>query len=142
MPLIPKRIKYRKRHKGRIKGKSSRGTVLTHGEYGIKVVEVGIITSKQMEAARLAIARTIKKGGKIFFKISTDKPITKKPLETRMGKGKGEVAMWVAPIQPGRIILEIEGISEDIAMKALKVACDKLPFQTKIVSRHKLGVSQ
>jgi large subunit ribosomal protein L16 len=140
MPLIPKRVKYRKRHKGRIKGKSSRGTKLTHGEYGIKAVEVGIITSQQMEAARLAIARTIKKGGKIFFKIATDKPITKKPLETRMGKGKGEVAMWVAPIQPGRIILEIEGISEAVAMEALKVACDKLPFQTKIISRHKLGV--
>lgn len=138
MPLIPKRIKYRKRHKGKIKGKSSRGLELTHGEYGLKALEVGIITTQQMEAARLAIARTIKKGGKIFFKIATDKPITKKPLETRMGKGKGEVATWVAIIHPGRIIMEIEGIPEDIAMKALKVAADKLPLKTRIVSRHKL----
>jgi len=140
MPLIPKRVKYRKRHKGKIKGKSSRGTKLTHGEYGLKAVEVGIITTQQMEAARLAIARTIQKGGKIFFRIATDKPITKKPLETRMGKGKGEVATWVAPINPGRIIMEVEGIPEDIALKALKVASDKLPLKTKIVSRQKFGV--
>lgn len=140
MPLVPKRIKYRKRQKGRIKGKSSRGIELTHGEYGLRAVEVGVITTQQMEAARLAIARTIKKGGKIFFKIATDKPVTKKPLETRMGKGKGEVATWVAPIHPGRIILEVEGIPENIAMEALKVASDKLPIRTKIVSRHKLEV--
>ena len=138
MPLIPKRIKYRKRQKGRIKGKSSRGTQLTHGEYGLKAIEVGVVTTQQMEAARLAIARTIKKGGKIFFKIATDKPITKKPLETRMGKGKGEVATWVAVIHPGRIIMEVEGMSNDIAMEALKVAADKLPLKTKIISRHKV----
>ena len=140
MPLVPKRVKYRKSHKRRIKGKSSRGTELTHGEYGLKAVEVGIINTQQMEAARLAIARTIKKGGKIFFKIATDKPITKKPLETRMGKGKGEVVTWVALIHPGRIIMEIEGIPEDIAMKALKVAADKLPLKTRIITRHKFGV--
>lgn len=140
MPLVPKRVKYRKRHKGKIKGKSSRGTKLTHGEYGLKAIEVGIITTQQMEAARLAIARIIKKSGKIFFKIATDKPITKKPLETRMGKGKGEVATWVAIINPGRIIMEVEGIPEDVAMRALKVASDKLPLKTKIISRQKFGV--
>lgn len=140
MPLIPKRVKYRKRQKGRMKGKSSRGTELTHGGYGLKAVEVGIITTQQMEAARLAIAHTIQKGGKIFLKIATDKPVTKKPLETRMGKGKGEVATWVAPINPGRIIMEIEGVPENVALKALKVASDKLPLKTKIVSRQKFGV--
>jgi large subunit ribosomal protein L16 len=140
MPLIPKRVKYRKRQKGNLKGKSSRGTELTHGEYGLKAVEPGYITTQQIEAARLAIARTIKKGGKIFPRIATDKPITKKPLETRMGKGKGEVETWVAPIQPGRILLEVVGLPEDVAFRALKIASEKLPIKAKIVSHRKLGV--
>ena len=141
MPLIPKRVKYRKRHKGKIKGKSSRGTKLNYGEYGLKAIEVGIITTQQIEAARVAIARTIQKDGKIFIRISTDKPITKKPLETRMGKGKGDVAAWVAPINPGRIIIEVMGVPENIALRALKIAADKLPLKTKIISRQKFGVS-
>lgn len=140
MPLIPKRVKYRKRQRGNLKGKSCRGVDLLHGEHGLKAMEPGYITTQQIEAARLAIARTIKKGGKIFPRVATDKPITKKPLETRMGKGKGEVEAWVAPVKPGRIIIEVVATAEDVALKALRIASEKLPIKTKIVSRQKPGV--
>jgi large subunit ribosomal protein L16 len=140
MPLIPKRVKYRKAQRGNLKGKSLRGADLAHGEYGLKALEPGYVTTRQIESARLAIARTIKKGGKIFPRVATDKPVTKKPLETRMGKGKGEVETWVAPIRPGRILIEVVGTTEDIALRALRIASEKLPIKTKIVSRQKPGV--
>lgn len=140
MPFIPKKVKYRKSHRGALKGKSSRGTELAYGDYGLKAIESGWITTQQIEAARLALVRTIRKGGKIFFRIITDKPITKKPVETRMGKGKGEVEGWASSIRCGKIILEIEGADEAIAKRALKIASEKLPIRMKIVSRSQLKV--
>ncbi|HIE44138.1 MAG TPA: 50S ribosomal protein L16 [Candidatus Omnitrophica bacterium] len=140
MPLIPKKVKFRKRQKGTLKGISSRGTELHHGEYGLKAVEPGWITTQQMEAARLAIARTIRRGGRIFLRIATDKSVTKKPLETRMGKGKGEVEVWVSPVKPGRVILEIEGVPQSMACRALRIASEKLPIKVKIISRIHTGI--
>jgi large subunit ribosomal protein L16 len=128
--LQPKRTKYRKQFKGRNRGKALRGNKVSHGEYGLKATEHGRITSRQIEAARRAMARHVKRGGRIFIRIFPDKPITKKPLEVRQGKGKGNVEYWVALVQPGRIMFEIEGISEDLAREALTLAAAKLPVKS------------
>ncbi len=128
--LQPKRTKYRKQFKGRNRGVATRGNKVSFGEYGLKSAEHGRITSRQIEAARRAMSRHIKRGGKIWIRIFPDKPITKKPLEVRQGKGKGNVEYWVALVQPGRMMFEIEGVTEDIARQALKLAADKLSVKT------------
>ena len=138
MALIPKKVKYKKAHRGRMRGKASRGNELNYGEFGLKAVEPGWITLQQMEAARLAIAHGLKRGGKTFLRAITDKPVTRKPLETRMGKGKGDVDRWVSVVKPGRILLEIEGVEEALARKVLKVAGHKMPIKVKIISRKQL----
>ena len=133
--LMPKRVKYRKVQKGRRKGLAHRGAELNFGDYGLKAVGRGWITSAQIESARIAINRHIKRGGKIWIRVFPDKPISKKPLETRMGKGKGGPEFWVAVIKPGRIIFEMEGVAEDVAKEAMRLAANKLPFGTKFVTR-------
>ena len=135
MPLMPKRTKYRKMQKGRNRGKATRGTMVTDGEYGLQAVEAGAIKSNQIEAARVAMTRYVKRGGQVWIKIFPDKPITKKPAETRMGKGKGAPEYWVSVVKPGRVMFEIEGVSEEVAREALRLAAQKLPVQTKFVRR-------
>ena len=135
MPLMPKRTKYRKMQKGRNRGKATRGNKVTDGEYGIQALEAGLITSNQIEAARIAMNRYIKRGGKVWIKIFPDKPITKKPAETRMGKGKGNTEFWVAAVKPGRVMFEIAGVSETTAREALRLAKNKLPVKTKFVMK-------
>ena len=135
MPLMPKRTKYRKQQKGRNRGKATRGTKVTNGEYGIQALEAGLITGNQIEAARIAMTRYVKRGGKVWIKIFPDKPLTSKPIGTRMGKGKGAPEKWVAVVKPGRVMFEIAGVSEDIAREALRLAMNKLPNKTKIVTR-------
>lgn len=133
--LQPKRTKYRKQFKGRNRGIATRGTEVSFGEYGLKATAPGFITSRQIEAARRALTRHIKRGGKVWIRVFPDKPITKKPLEVRQGKGKGSVEYWVAVIQPGRVLFEMEGISADMARVALKLAAAKLPMTTNFVTR-------
>ena len=133
--LMPKRVKYRRVHRGRMKGKAMRGNELAYGEYGIKALEPCWITSNQIEAARRAMTRYIRRGGNIWIKIFPDKPVTKKPAEVRMGKGKGDPAGWVAPVTPGRVLFEVEGVSFDIAKEALRLAAQKLPVKTKFIVR-------
>ncbi len=135
MLLQPRKTKYRKQQKGRVRGKASRGYTLEFGEYGLKVLEGGWLTAQQIEAGRVAIVRTARKGAKIWIRVFPDKPITKKPLETRMGKGKGSVEGWVAVVKPGKIVYEIAGVPEEVAREALRLAASKLPFKCKIVSR-------
>ena len=135
MPLIPKRTKYRKQQKGRNRGKATRGNRVTDGEYGLQSLEAGQITSNQIEAARVAMTRYIKRGGKVWIKIFPDKPLTAKPIGTRMGKGKGAPERWVAVVKPGRVMFEIAGVSEETAREALRLAMNKLPNRTKIVTR-------
>ena len=135
--LQPARLKYRKLQKGRVRGMATRGTSLCFGDIGIQSLERGLITSRQIEAGRLAMARFIKKGGKFWIRIFPDKPITKKPAETRMGKGKGNVEGWAAVIKPGRVLFEVEGLEHVIALQALKLASDKMPVATQIVTREK-----
>ena len=140
MPLMPKRTKYRKMQKGRNRGKATRGTQVTDGEYGLQATGAALIKSNQIEAARIALTRYIKRGGKVWIKIFPDKPITKKPAETRMGKGKGAPEYWVARVKPGRVMFEIEGVTEDIAKEALRLAANKLPVSSKFVAReNKVG---
>ena len=138
--LMPKKVKYRKQQKGRIRGIATRGHKVSFGEYGLKALERGLISAKQIEAGRIAIIRHIKKGGKMWIRIFPDKPITKKPQETRMGKGKGNVEGWVAPVKPGRIIFEIEGVPKEVAYEALRLASNKLSVKTHIVSREEQEV--
>jgi large subunit ribosomal protein L16 len=133
--LMPKRTKYRKQMKGRNRGKATRGTNIAFGDLAIKAVEAGRIDSRQIEAARVALTRHVKRQAKTWIRVFPDKPITKKPLETRMGKGKGSVEKWVMNIKPGRIIYEIAGIDEGLAREALTLAMNKLPFKTKIITR-------
>ena len=133
--LQPKKTKYRKAQKGRMKGNSGRGHRLSNGMYGIKSLDSNFLTSRQIEAARIAATRYMKREGQIWIKIFPDKPITKKPLEVRQGKGKGAVEYWVAQIQPGRVLYEMEGVPEDVARAALTLAASKLPFKTTIVRR-------
>ena len=135
MPLMPKRTKFRKMQKGRNRGKATRGNKVSDGEYGMQALEAAWITSNQTEAARIAMTRHIKRGGKVWIKIFPDKPITKKPAETRMGKGKGAPEYWVAVVKPGRIMFEIAGVPEELAKEALRLAANKLPIKTKFVKR-------
>ncbi len=132
--LMPKRTKYRKQQKGRNRGKAYRGNSLAFGTYGLKALELGRINSRQIEAGRVALSRTMRRTGKIWIRVFPDKPLTSKPVGVRMGKGKGSVEEWVMNIQPGRIIFEITGVDNDTALRALKLAAAKLPFKTKIVT--------
>jgi len=133
--LAPKKVKFRKRMKGRMNGKAYRGSEISFGEFGLKAMEPCWITSRQIEAARIAMTRFIKRGGKIWIRIFPDKPITKKPAETRMGKGKGAPEYWVAVVKPGRMLYEMDGVSEDVAKEAFRLAAHKLPIKTQFVSR-------
>lgn len=133
--LMPKRVKRRKQFRGRLKGKALRGNKVTYGDYGIQALEPTWITSNQIEAARVAMTRYIKRGGKVWIKIFPDKPVTSKPAETRMGSGKGSPEYWVAVVKPGRVMFELGGVSEEIAREALRLAIHKLPIKCKIVSR-------
>ncbi|HIW48128.1 MAG TPA: 50S ribosomal protein L16 [Firmicutes bacterium] len=133
--LMPKRVKRRKQFRGRMKGKAYRGNKVTHGEYGIQALEPSWVTSNQIEAARIAMTRYIKRGGKVWIKIFPDKPVTARPAETRMGSGKGAVDYWVAVVKPGRIMFELGGVPEETAREALRLAIHKLPIKCKIVSR-------
>ena len=135
MPVMPKRTKYRKMQKGRNRGYATRGNKVNEGEYGLQATTAGWIKSNQIEAARVAMTRYIKRGGKVWIKIFPDKPITKKPAETRMGKGTGAPEYWVAVVKPGRVMFEIEGVTEDVAREALRLAAQKLPVQAKFVKR-------
>ncbi len=136
--LSPKRVKYRKKQTGRMKGMAYRGSRLNFGDYGLQAVECGQISSKQIEAARIAMTRRVKRGGKMWIRIFPDKPFTKKPAEVRMGKGKGAPEGWVAIIKPGRILYEMEGVSRDLAYEALRLAAHKLPIKTKFVERSEM----
>lgn len=133
--LLPKRVKYRRVHRGRMTGKATRGNKIAYGEFGLQALEPGWITSNQIEAARIAMTRYTKRGGKVWIKIFPDKPVTEKPAETRMGSGKGSPEFWVAVVKPGRIMFEIAGVSEEVAREALRLASHKLPIKTKIVAR-------
>ena len=133
--LMPKKVKYRKQQKNRIKGKAWRGSSLSFGEYGLKVMEPGFITDRQIEASRVAMTRFIKRGGKVWLRIFPDKPITKKPAEVRMGSGKGPLDHWVAAVRPGKILFEMEGVPRETAVEAMRLASNKLPLRTKFVSR-------
>ena len=133
--LMPKKIKRRKVHRGRRRGKATRGAVVKFGEYGLQALECGWITSRQIEAARVALTRHAKRGGKVWIRIFPDKPITKKPAETRMGKGKGAPEEWVAVVRPGRILYEMEGVSEELARDAMRLAASKLPIRTRVTRR-------
>ena len=133
--LAPKRVKYRKQMKGRTRGYATRGNTVAFGHYGLMTLDPGWISSRQIEAARVAMTRVMKRGGKIWIRIFPDKPITKKPAETRMGKGKGNPEGWVAVVKQGRVMFEVEGVSEDVAREALKHAAAKLPVKTQIISR-------
>ncbi|MEO2069176.1 MAG: 50S ribosomal protein L16 [Desulfurobacteriaceae bacterium] len=137
--LMPKRTKFRKQQRGRLKGKSYRGNTLAFGDYGIQALEPAYVTTNQIEAARVAITRTMKRGGKVWIRIFPDKPYTKKPLETRMGKGKGNVETWMAKVLPGRIMFEVAGVAEDVAFEALRLAIHKLPMKCRIVKRETVG---
>ena len=136
--LMPKRVKRRKQFRGSMRGKALRGNKITYGEYGIVATEPAWITANQIEAARVAMTRYIKRGGKVWIKIFPDKPVTSQPAETRMGKGKGNLEYWVAVVKPGRVMFEISGVSEEIAKEALRLAVHKLPIKCKIVSREAL----
>ena len=132
---MPKRVKYRRVHRGRMKGKANRGNELTYGDYGLQALEPAWITSNQIEAARRAMTRSVKRGGNIWIKIFPDKPVTEKPAETRMGSGKGTPEYWVAVVKPGRILFEMGGVSEEVAKEAMRLASHKLPIKTKFVTR-------
>ena len=133
--LLPKRVKYRRVHRGRLKGTAHKGTKVTYGEYGIQALEPTWITSNQIEAARIAMTRYIRRGGQVWIKIFPDKPVTKKPAETRMGSGKGSPEYWVAVVKPGRVLFEIAGVPEETAREAMRLAGYKLPIKTKFVKR-------
>ena len=133
--LLPKRVKYRKQFRGRMKGKAQRGNKVAHGEYGLMALEPAWITNRQIEAARIAMTRYIKRGGQVWIKIFPDKPVTAKPAETRMGSGKGAPEYWVAVVKPGRVLFEIAGVSEEIAREALRLASHKLPLKTKLIMK-------
>jgi large subunit ribosomal protein L16 len=137
--LMPKRSKFRKQQRGRMRGKAYRGSNVEFGEYGLKALEPAWITSRQIEAARIAITRFIKRGGRVWIRVFPDKPVTLKPAETRMGKGKGSPEYWVAVVKPGRILFEIEGVSRETAQEAISLAAHKLPIKTKFVSRSEFG---
>ena len=133
--LLPKRVKYRRVHRGRLTGKAMRGNTVTYGDYGLQALEPAWISSRQIEAARIAMTRYIKRGGQVWIKIFPDKPITQKPAETRMGSGKGSPEYWVAVVKPGRVMFEIGGVSEELAREAMRLAGHKLPIKTKFVRK-------
>lgn len=133
--LSPKKIKWRKQQRGKMKGTATAGSSIAFGDYGLKALEPGWITARQIEAARVAISRAVKKGGKLWIRMFPDKPVTKKPTEVRMGKGKGPLEFWAAPVRTGRILYEMKAINEEVAKKALKLAASKLPIKTKIVMK-------
>ena len=133
--LLPKRVKYRRVHRGRLKGKATRGNMISHGQFGLQALEPAWITSNQIEAARIAMTRYIKRGGQDWIKIFPDKPITEKPAETRMGSGKGSPEYWVAVVKPGRVLFEMDGVNEEVAREAMRLASHKLPIKTKFVTR-------
>jgi large subunit ribosomal protein L16 len=133
--LMPKKVKYRKQQRGRMAGKAWRGSSISFGEYGLKAMTCGWVTDRQIEAARIAMTRFIKRGGKVWIRLFPDKPITKKPAETRMGKGKGAPEQWVAVVRPGKILFEMEGVTPDIAEAAMRLAAHKIPMKTKFVQR-------
>ena len=133
--LLPKRVKYRRVHRGRLKGKAYRGNKVTYGDYGLQALEPAWITSNQIESARIAMTRYIKRGGQVWIKIFPDKPITEKPAETRMGSGKGSPEYWVAVVKPGRVLFEIKGVAEETAREAMRLAMHKLPIKCKFVAK-------
>ena len=133
--LMPKKVKYRKQQRGKNRGVAERGAKVAFGDYGLQAVERGWVTARQIEAARIAMTRHVKRGGKIWIRVFPDKPVTKKPLETRMGKGKGNPEEWVAVVKPARILYEMEGVTEDIAREAMRLAAHKLPIKTKFIKR-------
>ena len=133
--MMPKKVKFRKQQRGRMTGKAWRGSSISFGEYGLKAMECAWITDRQIEAARIAMTRSIKRGGKVWIRLFPDKPITKKPAETRMGKGKGAPEQWVCVIRPGKILFEMEGVAPDVAEEAMRLASNKLPLRTKFVMR-------
>jgi large subunit ribosomal protein L16 len=137
--LMPKRVKRRKQHRPKLKGNAHKGNKVTYGEYGLQAVEAAWITSRQIEAARIAMTRYIKRGGKVWIKIFPDRPITAKPAETRMGSGKGAPEYWVAVVKPGRIMFELAGVPEELAKEAMRLAAHKLPIKTKFVKREEAG---
>ena len=137
--LMPKRVKFRRQHRGRMKGRAKGGTVVQFGEFGMQALEPSWITSQQIESARIAMTRSIKRGGKVWIRIFPDKPVTEKPAETRMGKGKGSPEYWVAVVKPGRIMFELAGVPEDLAKEAIRLAANKLPIKTKFVKRTEAG---
>ena len=134
--LLPKRVKFRRVHRGRMKGKATRGNTITYGDFGLQALEPGWIISNQIEAARVAMTRYIKRGGQVWIKIFPDKPVTKKPAEVRMGKGKGAPEFWVAVVKPGRVMFEINGVSEEVAREAMRLAMHKLPIKCKFLAKH------
>ena len=140
--LMPKRVKYRRVHRGRVTGNALRGNTVPHGEFGLQATEPAWITSNQIEAARIAMTRYIKRGGKVWIKIFPDKPITEKPAETRMGSGKGSPEYWVAVVKPGRVMFEIGGVSEELAREAMRLAANKLPIKCKFVTKEEMGGEQ
>ncbi|MGL5511832.1 MAG: 50S ribosomal protein L16 [Sporomusa sp.] len=140
--LLPKRVKYRRQQRGRMKGRATRGNKVTYGEYGLAALQPGWITSNQIEAARIAMTRYIKRGGQVWIKIFPDKPVTEKPAETRMGKGKGSPEYWVAVVKPDRIMFEISGVEEDIAREAMRLAMHKLPIKCKFVTKEETDGEQ
>ena len=135
--LAPKRIKYRKKHKGKMRGVSRRGNRVSFGDYGLQALESAWISNRQIESARVAMTRHIKRGGKVWIRIFPDKPVTSKPAETRMGKGKGNPEGWVAVVKPGRMMFEMEGVGEEVARRAMQLASDKLPIKTRFVARER-----
>ena len=137
--LVPKRVKHRKQQRGSMRGRAKGGTEVAFGEYGLQAMEPGWITNRQIESARIAMTRYIKRGGKVWIKIFPHKPITQKPLEVRMGSGKGNVEKWVSVVKPGKIMFELAGVSEEIAREAMRLAAHKLPCKTKFVKREELG---
>ena len=140
--LVPKRVKHRKQFRGRMKGKASRGNKVSHGDFGLQALEPAWITNRQIEAARIAMTRYIKRGGKVWIKIFPDKPVTAKPAETRMGSGKGSPEYWVAVVKPGRIMFEMDGVSEELAREAMRLAAHKLPIKTKFDTREQTKADQ
>lgn len=140
--LLPKRVKYRRVQRGRLKGKATRGNKVTYGDYGLVALEPAWITSNQIEAARVAMTRCIKRGGQVWIKIFPDKPITEKPAETRMGSGKGSPEYWVAVVKPGRVMFEIAGVDRELAAEAMRLASNKLPIKCKFVTKEELGGEQ
>ncbi len=140
--LMPKRVKFRRVHRGRMTGTATRGNTVSHGDFGLQALEPAWITSNQIEAARVAMTRYIKRGGQVWIKIFPDKPVTKKPLETRMGKGKGAPEYWVAVVKPGRVMFEIGGVDQELAREAMRLAANKLPIKCKFITKQEMGGEQ